>query len=424
VKIYTCVEKIYTASESLLLRDFALTYPPQPLPRPGRGLAPNFPCAPVPLCPCAPVPLCPCAPVPLCPCAPVPLCPCALFPYLRSMIDLRSDTVTRPTPGMLEAIVSAKVGDDVFRDDPTVNELEAKAAKLFGMEDALFCPSGTMTNQIAINVHTHPGDEVICHKHSHVYYYEGGGIMRNSGASVCLLEGERGMITAEQVARNINPDDVHRPVTKLVEVENTMNKGGGACYQYVDLLEIAAVCDANNLRLHLDGARLFNAMVTTGTKPGDFGAIFDSISICLSKGLGAPVGSLLLGNQDFIKKARRVRKALGGGMRQAGFLAAAGIYALDNHVDRLAEDHARAKYLGKVLEELPYVASVLPVETNILIFTLTGRFTEKEFIATLKQFEIHALFTGPQSVRFVTHLDFTEEMVQRVEEALRKVEGR
>lgn len=335
------------------------------------------------------------------------------------MIDLRSDTVTRPTPGMLEAMFTAKVGDDVFRDDPTVNALEDKAAKLFGMEAAIFCPSGTMTNQIAINVHTHPGDEVICHKHSHVYFYEGGGMMRNSGVSVRLLEGEQGLIKASDVAANINPDDVHRPVTKLVEVENTMNKGGGACYPYVDLLEIRAVCDANNLQLHLDGARLFNAMVATGTTPADFGAIFDSISICLSKGLGAPVGSLLLGNQVFVNKARRVRKVLGGGMRQAGYLAAAGIYALDHNVDRLIEDHKKAQYLGKVLEEMPYVESVLPVETNILIFTLTDRFTEKEFIAALNKNDIYAASTGPQTVRFVTHLDFTEEMLGRVEKVLR-----
>jgi threonine aldolase len=335
------------------------------------------------------------------------------------MIDLRSDTVTRPTPGMLEAMFSAKVGDDVFRDDPTVNALEEKAAQLFGLESALFCPSGTMTNQIAINVHTHPGDEVICHKHSHVYYYEGGGMMRNSGVSVCLLEGDRGLIKASDVARSVNPDDVHRPVTRLVEVENTMNKGGGACYNYVDLLEIRAVCDANNLRLHLDGARLFNAMAATATTPADYGAIFDSISICLSKGLGAPVGSLLLGNQDFINKARRVRKAFGGGMRQAGYLAAAGIFALDHHVDRLSDDHKKAQYLGKVLAELPYVESVLPVETNILIYTLTDRFSEKEFIAILKQHDIYCASMGPQMIRFVTHLDFTEEMLNRVEQVLR-----
>ena len=335
------------------------------------------------------------------------------------MIDLRSDTVTRPTPGMLEAMFTAKVGDDVFRDDPTVNALEDKAAKLFGMEAALFCPSGTMTNQIAINVHTHPGDEVICHKYSHVYFYEGGGMMRNSGVSVRLLEGDQGLIKASDVAANINPDDVHRPVTKLVEVENTMNKGGGACYPYVDLLEIRAVCDANNLQLHLDGARLFNALVATGTTPADFGAIFDSISICLSKGLGAPVGSLLLGNQVFVNKARRVRKVLGGGMRQAGYLAAAGIYALDHNIDRLIEDHKKAQYLGKVLESSPYVESVLPVETNILIFTLTDRYTEKEFIAALNKNDIYAASTGPQAVRFVTHLDFTEEMLGIVEEVLR-----
>jgi threonine aldolase len=322
---------------------------------------------------------------------------------------------------MLDAMFTAKVGDDVFRDDPSVNALEEKAARLFGLESALFCPSGTMTNQIAINVHTHPGDEVICHKHSHVYFYEGGGMMRNSGVSVCLLEGERGLIKASDVARSVNPDDVHRPVTRLVEVENTMNKGGGACYPYVDLLEIRAVCDANNLRLHLDGARLFNAMVATGTKPEDYGAIFDSISICLSKGLGAPVGSLLLGNQDFINRARRVRKVFGGGMRQAGYLAAAGIYALDHHVDRLEEDHQKASYLGKVLNELPYVDSVMPVETNILIFTLTDRFTEKEFIAALKGYDIYASPTGPQTVRFVTHLDFTADMAGKVEEVLRKL---
>lgn len=337
------------------------------------------------------------------------------------MIDLRSDTVTRPTPGMLDAMFSAKVGDDVFHDDPSVNALEEKAANLFGMESALFCPSGTMTNQIAVNVHTHPGDEVICHKYSHVYYYEGGGMMRNSGVSVCLLEGDRGLIDAADITRNVNPDDVHRPVTRLVEVENTMNKGGGACYPYVDLLEIRAVCDTNNLRLHLDGARLFNAMVATGTKPEDYGAVFDSISICLSKGLGAPVGSVLLGNRDLMNKARRVRKVFGGGMRQAGYLAAAGIFALDHHVDRLQQDHQRAQYLGKVLNGMPYVESVMPVETNILIFTLTNRFSEKDFVTALRQKDILAIATGQQTVRFVTHLDFTEEMTGRVEEVLRNL---
>jgi threonine aldolase len=322
---------------------------------------------------------------------------------------------------MLEAMFSARVGDDVFGDDPTVNALEAKAASLFGMEAALFCPSGTMTNQIAINVHTHPGDEVICHKHSHVYFYEGGGMMRNSGVSVRLLEGDRGLIDPADIVPNINPDDVHRPVTRLVEVENTMNKGGGAVYPYEDLLGIRAICDEHNLRLHLDGARLFNAMVAGGTTPGDFGAIFDTISICLSKGLGAPVGSLLLGSSEVIRKARRVRKSLGGGMRQAGYLAAAGIYALDNHVERLKEDHDRARYLGTVLEQLPFVGSVMPVDTNILIFTLNNHLTDKKFIAGLKEQDIHAVAIGPQTIRFVTHLDFTEAMTDRVEVALRKI---
>ncbi len=262
------------------------------------------------------------------------------------MIDLRSDTVTRPSGAMLSAMMGTAVGDDVFGDDPTVNKLESMIAGMFGMESALFCPSGTMTNQLAINVHTRPGDEVICHRYSHVYYYEGGGMMRNSGVSVCLLDGPRGLITAEEVERNINPEDIHRPVTSLVEVENTMNKGGGSCYQFEELERIAAVCRKYGLKFHLDGARLFNAIAVTGEPPEKYGGLFDSVSICLSKGLGAPVGSLLLGNKEFIKQARRVRKAFGGGMRQAGYLAAAGIYALENNIGRLKIDHQRAKFLG------------------------------------------------------------------------------
>jgi threonine aldolase len=207
----------------------------------------------------------------------------------------------------------------------------------------------------------------------------------------------------------------------LVEVENTMNKGGGACYSYVDLLEIRAVCDAHNLRYHLDGARLFNAMIATGTQPGDYGAIFDSISICLSKGLGAPVGSLLLGTSDFIRKSRRVRKAFGGGMRQAGYLAAAGIYALDHHVERLKEDHLRASALARVLESLNFVEGVLPVETNILIFRLTDRYNEKDFIRLLKENGILAAATAPSTIRFVTHLDYTDEMLAETEKVLKKL---
>ncbi|MEI7980187.1 MAG: GntG family PLP-dependent aldolase [Bacteroidota bacterium] len=336
------------------------------------------------------------------------------------MIDLRSDTVTRPSKEMLEAMFSARVGDDVFGDDPTVNELEDKAATMLGKEAALFCPSGTMTNQVAINVHTRPGDEVICHKYAHIYYYEGGAIMRNSGVSVCLLEGEQGLITAADVESHINPpDDIHRPVTSLVEVENSMNKGGGACYKFDTLTEIAGVCKKHQLKIHLDGARLFNALAETGENPRDYARLFDSVSICLSKGLGAPVGSLLLGDKAFIKRARRVRKAFGGAMRQAGYLAAAGIYALDHNIHRLKQDNERARYLGNLLASLPYVEKVLPVETNIVIFNLTSRHTEREFLGKLREHDIHALSLGPRSVRFVTHLDVTDEMLKTVEKVLK-----
>jgi len=335
------------------------------------------------------------------------------------MIDLRSDTVTRPSKEMLEAMFAAQVGDDVFGDDPTVNALEAKAAEMFGREAAIFCPSGTMTNQIAINVHTRPGDEVICHKQAHVYYYEGGSIMRNSGASVCLLDGPRGQITAEEVESHINPDDIHRPVTSLVEVENTMNKGGGTIYKYDDLVSISAVCRKHGLRLHLDGARLFHALVETGEKPEDYARLFDSVSICLSKGLGAPIGSLLIGEKLFIKRARRVRKAFGGAMRQAGYLAAAGIYALDNNIDRLKVDNERARYLGNILEKLSFVESVIPVESNIVIYRLRKKDGANEFLSVLRDRDIHALPIDPQAVRFVTHLDFTDSMLMKVESLLK-----
>jgi threonine aldolase len=337
------------------------------------------------------------------------------------MIDLRSDTVTRPSTGMLDAMFSARVGDDVFRDDPTVIALEEKAATLFAREAALFCPSGTMTNQVAIKVHTQPGDEVICHKHSHVYYYEGGAMMRNSGVSVCLLEGQGGQITAAAVESHINPDDIHRPVTSLVEVENTMNKGGGTIYKLDNLLSISEVCSRHGLNLHLDGARLFNALAETGEKPEVYAELADSVSVCLSKGLGAPVGSLLIGDKTFIKNARRVRKVFGGAMRQAGYLAAAGIYALDNNIERLKDDHDRARYLGKLLAPLPFVETVIPVETNIVIFTLRKKGNAAEFLAKLKEKDIHALPIDNQTVRFVTHLDFTDAMLHKTESVLKSL---
>ena len=326
-------------------------------------------------------------------------------------IDLRSDTLTQPTAGMKEAMFAAPVGDDVFGEDPTVNVLETKIAALFGMEAALFCPSGTMTNQIAIRLHTGPQKEVICHQYSHIYLYEGGGIMANSMASVKLLTGDLGKITASQVAESINPDDVHAPETTLVSLENTMNKGGGSIYTLDEVRPIRALCQEKGLKLHLDGARLFNALVETGESPADWGAQFDTISICLSKGLGCPIGSVLLGTKADIKRAKKVRKVFGGGMRQAGFLAAAGIYALDHQVERLKEDHHRARVLGQFLVQAPQVAEVLPVATNIVIARLEG-ISPETYLQELTQKGIKGVRFGKDLVRFVTHLDFGDEHLE------------
>lgn len=328
--------------------------------------------------------------------------------------DLRSDTFTKPSPAMLEAMFKAPVGDDVFGEDPSVNKLEAMAAEIFGMEAGLFCPSGTMTNQVAIKCHTQPGDEVICEKLSHVYIYEGGGIAFNSGCQVKPVEGSFGRITAEQVLENINPDDVHKVRTTLVSLENTANRGGGGCYNFNDIEEIKEVCSKNKLSLHLDGARLYNAIIAKGETPKQYGATFDSISLCLSKGLGTPVGSVLLGKADFIKKARRVRKVFGGGMRQAGYLAAAGIYALENNVNRLAEDHQHAKQIAATLSKKDFVGAIYPVETNIVIFEIIKDYTAAAFCDLLKQHDILCLPISATQVRMVTHLDVTAEMVQKL----------
>ena len=337
-------------------------------------------------------------------------------------IDLRSDTVTKPSKEMLEAMFSAEVGDDVFGDDPTVKALETKAAEMFGMEAALFCTSGTMTNQIALKVHLGSGTEVICDKYSHIYLYEGGGIASNSQASVKLLDGNKGRLTAGQVKYGINnPEDIHLPLTTLVSLENTMNKGGGSIYDFSEILKIKEVCSENNLGFHLDGARLFNALVETPETPLDFGKAFDSISICLSKGLGAPVGSLLLGDIDFIKKSRRIRKSFGGGWRQAGYLAAAGIYALDNNVERLKEDHANAKAIGQILEKCSFVKEIMPIDTNIVIFELDENWTNTEFLDVLKQNGVGAVAFGPQLVRFVTHLDFKSQELNALEKILTQI---
>lgn len=336
-------------------------------------------------------------------------------------VDLRSDTFTQPTPGMLAAMNSAVTGDDVFGEDPTVNALENKAASLFGMEAALYCPSGTMSNQIAIKAHTQPGDEVICDKTSHVYLYEGGGIAVNAGCQVKLLDGDYGRIKAAQVLEAINPDDVHKPVSRLVSLENTGNRGGGSCYELADIKAIREVCDTNNMSLHLDGARLFNALVATNEKPASYGAVFHSISICLNKGLGCPMGSILLGNKEFIKKARRIRKVFGGGLRQAGYMAATGIYALDNHVERLAEDHAHAKAVAEAIQKKSFCARLFPVSTNILIFETAAPFTGAEVSKLFAGYDIHVIAMSPTQVRLVFHLDITPVMVDHILASISKM---
>jgi threonine aldolase len=333
-------------------------------------------------------------------------------------IELRSDTFTLPTPGMREAMFQAPLGDDVFGEDPTVNALEQKVAKMFGKEAALFCVSGTQSNQIAISVHVSKGQEVICDELSHIYLYEGGGIMANSGASVKLLKGDLGRLTREQIEAAVSPDDIHACESRLVSLENTVNKGGGSVYSSESLQEISDFCRQAQIPLHLDGARIFNAMAVTGQTPQQFGAWFDTISICLSKGLGAPIGSVLIGSAEFIKKARRVRKRLGGGWRQAGLLAAAGIYALDHQVERLKEDHARARAIAEICSKLPWVDHILPVVTNIVIVRLKEGIKAQDQVAELKAKGIRCAPFGPQYIRFVTHLNFDDEALAAFEQQI------
>ncbi len=341
---------------------------------------------------------------------------------MNEKINLLSDTVTKPTKEMLQAMFQAEVGDDVFQEDPTVNKLQEKVADMFGMEDALFFPSGTMANQVAINIHTNHGEQMICDKWAHVYNFEGGGAAATSGVTSCLIDGNRGMFTAEQVRESLHlNDNIHLPQTTLVAVENTTNKGGGACWNINEISKIGDLCKENNLNFHLDGARLFNALVAKNEKPNTYGKLFDTISICLSKGLGAPVGSILIGSKEHIRKALRVRKRLGGGMRQVGYLAAAGIYALDHHVDRLVEDHQKAKEIEAVLKTLPFVKTVEPVETNIVIFNIIDSVKPEEFIAKMKEKNILITEMGQGKIRMVTHLDITNEMLYVVLETLKKL---
>lgn len=337
------------------------------------------------------------------------------------MIPLISDTVTKPTEAMLRAMFQAEVGDDVFKEDPTVQKLEEKLADMFGKEAALFCPSGTMTNQIAIKVHTNPLDELICDINSHVYQYETGGYGFHSGIGIQLLHGDRGRLNLEQVAGAVRPLHDWLPKSRLVVLENSVNRAGGSYYRATDIREISRFCRERSINIHLDGARLFNVLVETEERCTDYGALFDSISICLSKGLGAPVGSVLIGEKSFIAEARRVRKVMGGGMRQAGYLAAAGIYALDNHVDRLKEDNQRAHTLGQVLAELPYICDIRPIDTNIVIFDLKNTSAEN-FIHYLRKNDISASSFGPATVRFVTHLEITDAMIAHVSSVLRNYE--
>jgi len=335
------------------------------------------------------------------------------------MIDLRSDTVTKPTPKMLEFMMNAEVGDDVFGEDPSINKLQAMACEMFNMEAALFCPSGTMTNQIALTAHVQSMEEIIVEKDSHIYQYEGGGIFHNTRASVKLIDGVNGKMTADQVVSAINPDDIHKPISKLVSLENTTNRGGGGTYSLLELQNISKTCKEKGLILHLDGARVFNAFIKEDYGPKEIGPLFDSISICLSKGLGCPVGSLLLGSSKFISKAIRVRKVFGGGMRQAGFLAAAGIYALENNLKRLKIDHEHALKFQEILNELDYVREVVPVHTNIVIFNLNEDIDPFKFLEYLSQNDIKAVSFGEQAIRFVTHMDFKMEMIERVKNVLK-----
>ena len=337
-------------------------------------------------------------------------------------INLISDTVTKPSKEMLDAMMMAKVGDDVFKMDETVNELEEKVAKMFGMDAALFFPSGTMANQTGIKVHTQPGEQLICDKYAHIFNYEGGGVSFNSGVSCKLINGERGMFNATQVLESINPPDFyHSPITSLVCIENTTNKGGGACWDFNEIKKIKTICSENELKFHLDGARLWNALVVKNEDTLLYGEVFDTISVCLSKGLGCPVGSLLIGNKKVINKALRIRKIFGGGMRQSGYLAAAGIYALNNNIDRLKEDHEKAYEIAELLRTISFIKKVEPVETNIVIFNVDDTINGNQFINKLKEKNIHIINMGEGKLRIVTHLDYTDKMHDYFLETLSKI---
>ena len=326
------------------------------------------------------------------------------------MIDLRSDTITKPCAKMLDAMLKAKVGDDVYGEDPTVKRLENLVADYFGMDRAMFFPSGTMANQVAIKLHTNPGDQVIAHKYSHVYNYEGGGASFNSGVSFKLLDGEKGIFSTDELTSAINPKDFyHAPLSKLVSLENTTNKGGGHCWDFNDFESIKKICSDNNLGLHMDGARIWNSIIAKNDNPKLYGNIFDTVSVCLSKGLGCPIGSILVGKKNFIDKAIRIRKILGGGMRQVGYLAAAGLYAIQNNISRLLIDHERAKEISLKFLSKDFIKTINDVETNIIILELNDSVQKKIIIDYFSKNEIvfDWFSMGPEKIRIVTHLDYS-----------------
>ena len=340
----------------------------------------------------------------------------------EALIDLRSDTVTKPTPGMRAAMASAEVGDDVFSEDPTVNRLQVRLATLLGKEAALFVPSGTMSNQICIRAQTQPGDEMLCEAACHIYNHEAGGPAVLSGVTSRPIEGSNGILDLSQLQEKIRPENDHMVRTRLISLENTHNRGGGRIYPMAKVEAISGWAHRNNLLMHLDGARLWNAIVATGTVASDWTRHFDSVSICFSKGLGAPIGSALAGSNDFIARSRRVRKLFGGGMRQAGIMAAAALYALDNHIERLAEDHENARLLAQAIADTPGVRlRPAEVETNLVWFEVDpGLGTAKDVASRLREASVLVLVAAPQTVRACTHLDVSKAQVERACEAIRK----
>ena len=340
----------------------------------------------------------------------------------ESFIDLRSDTVTRPTRGMRAAIQAADVGDDVFNEDPTVNRLQERVAAMLGKEAALFVPSGTMSNQVCIRAHTQPGDELICEARCHIYNHESGGPAALSGVTCRTVEGDHGILDLSQLEDKIRPVNDHLVRTRLVCLENTHNRGGGKVYPLEKVDAISRWARKNGLIMHLDGARLWNAIVATGIAAADWARHFDSVSVCFSKGLGAPLGSACAGTKEFITRARKIRKLFGGGMRQAGVAAAAALYALDNHIDRLAEDHRHARVIAQAVADTPGLCpDPLDVETNIVFFKVDPEFgTAKEVAATLKQNGVLVLIDGSHTLRACTHLDVSSAQAEQAAATIRK----